>query len=169
MNSRILKKEKRFWNTEKSSHPSSMKNFFGNNLDFIGFFASTLCAIHCAAVPLILMFGSLGSYAWLANHEIELGFIAVSLVLAYWSLWTSYKKHHKNKKALKIVLIGFAFLIISRLVPHLIGDILVVFGGTIVAYAHYLNWRLLQACKHCSHHLTSEYFSSQNKDQIVTH
>lgn len=129
-----------------------MRKFINNNIDFWGFLASFLCALHCAAVPLILLFGSLGSFAWLANHTVELVFISLSIVLAYWSLWTSYTKHHKQRKAVNIVLFGFTFLIISRLVPHHIGDILVVIGGLIVAYAHYVNWRLLQACKHCAHH-----------------
>lgn len=129
-----------------------MSKFINNNIDFWGFLASFLCALHCAAVPLILLFGSLGSFAWLANHTVELGFISVSILLAYWSLWASYKKHHKQRKAVNIVLIGFAFLLISRLVPHHIGDILVVIGGLIVACAHYVNWRLLQGCKHCTHH-----------------
>ena len=134
-----------------------MSKFINNNLDFWGFLASFLCALHCAAVPLILLFGSLGSFAWLANHSVELGFITVSIILAYWSLWSSYKRHHQQKKAVNIVLIGFGFLIVSRLVPHHIGDILVVIGGLIVAYAHYVNWQLLQVCKNgCSHHHTSE-------------
>ncbi|MFK7983390.1 MAG: MerC domain-containing protein [Saprospiraceae bacterium] len=130
-----------------------MSKFINNNIDFWGFLASFLCALHCAAIPLILLFGSLGSFAWLANHTVELGFITVSIILAYWSLWSSYKKHHKQKKAVNIVLIGFGFLIVSRLVPHDIGDVLVVIGGLIVAYAHYVNWQLLQVCKQgCNHH-----------------
>jgi len=127
-----------------------MTKFIHNNIDFWGFLASFLCALHCAAVPLILLFGSLGSFAWLANHSVELVFIAVSIILAYWSLWSSYKRHHKKRKAVNIVLIGFAFLVVSRLVPHHIGDVLVVIGGLIVAYSHYVNWRLLQGCKGCS-------------------
>lgn len=130
-----------------------MSKFIDNNLDFWGFLASFLCALHCAAVPLILLFGSLGSFAWLANHTVELGFITLSIILAYWSLWSSYKRHHKQKKAVNIVLVGFGFLIVSRLVPHNIGDVLVVIGGLIVAYAHYVNWQLLQVCKKgCNHH-----------------
>jgi len=128
-----------------------MSKFINNNLDFWGFLASFLCALHCAAIPLILIFGSLGSFSWLANHTVELGFITLSIILAYWSLWSSYKKQHKQKKAVNIVLIGFIFLLGSRLVPHSIGEILVVIGGLIVAYAHYVNWQLLQGCKHCMH------------------
>lgn len=129
-----------------------MRQFFKNNIDFWGFLASFLCAVHCAAVPLILLFGSMGSFAWFASHEVELVFITISVVLAYWSLWTSYRKHHKKRKAVNIVLVGFGFLLVSRIVPHHIGDILVVIGGLIVAYAHYINWRLLEGCKHCAHH-----------------
>lgn len=133
-----------------------MKQFFKNNIDFWGFLASFICALHCAAVPLILLFGSLGSFSWFASHEVELVFITISVVLAYWSLWTSFKKHHKNRKAVNIVLFGFTFLLVSRFVPHHIGDILVVIGGLIVAYSHYVNWRLLEGCKHCAHHHADE-------------
>lgn len=145
-----------------------MSRFINNNIDFWGFLASFLCALHCAAVPLILLFGSLGSFAWLANHEVEMGFIAVSIILAYWSLWTSFKKHHKKRKAVNIVMVGFVFLIVSRFVPHHIGDILVVIGGLIVAYAHYVNWRLLQNCKHCSNHqeLKSNKKYTSNKKEV---
>jgi len=52
-----------------------MSRFINNNIDFWGFLASSLCALHCAAIPLILLFGSLGSFSWLANHNVELGFI----------------------------------------------------------------------------------------------
>ena len=124
--------------------------FIGNNLDFYGFFASSLCAIHCAAVPILMMFGALGSLSWLDNYWIELGFILVSMILAYWSLSISYKKHHQNWRAIKIVVIGFILLIISRFVPHHLGDLMVVIGGLIIAYAHLVNWRLLQKCKHCA-------------------
>jgi len=57
-----------------------MSKFINNNLDFWGFLASFLCALHCAAIPLILIFGSLGSFSWLANHTVELGFITLSII-----------------------------------------------------------------------------------------
>lgn len=142
-----------------------MRQFFRNNIDFWGFLASFLCAVHCAAVPLILLFGSLGSFSWFASHEVELVFITISVVLAYWSLWTSYRKHHKKRKAVNIVLVGFGFLLVSRFVPHHIGDILVVIGGLIVAYSHYVNWRLLEGCKHCAHHKAGE--ESAEEDEVI--
>jgi membrane protease YdiL (CAAX protease family) len=128
-----------------------MSKFFGNNLDFWGFLASFACALHCAAVPIILLFGTLGSFSWLADHRVELIFIAISIILAYWSLWNSYQKHHQNYRAIRIAGFGFGFLVVSRLVPHAIGDILVVIGGLLIAYAHYVNWKLLRQCKHCGH------------------
>lgn len=117
--------------------------FISNHVDFWGFIASTVCALHCALVPILLLFGTLGSFAWLASHEVELGFIFFSIILAYWSLWTSFKKYHRDNKPLKIVLVGFFFLLISHLLPHSFGGFLVVFGGLLVAYAHYVNWQML--------------------------
>jgi len=126
------------------THPIKMKKFIGNNLDFWGFIASFACAVHCAAIPLLLLFGSMGSFAWVATHEVELGFILISLAMAYWSLWVSFKNHHGKNRAIRTALVGFSFLLVSRLVGHDVGDMLVVIGGLIIAYAHYINWRLLQ-------------------------
>ncbi|MEM9991754.1 MAG: MerC domain-containing protein, partial [Bacteroidota bacterium] len=76
--------------------------FVSLNLDFIGFSAALICAIHCMAVPIIVTFGAISGLSLLENHAIETFFIVTSVVLAGWSLLTAYRKKHKNPRALFI-------------------------------------------------------------------
>ncbi len=122
-------------------------HFFSFNKDFLGFLASMLCAIHCAALPLILTFSALSGLTFLANHTIEFVFLGISVIIATWSLIPSYKNHHKNILPLAIVALGFAFLITSRFFPHGFTEhLMTAIGGSIVAISHVINWRMVKKC-----------------------
>ncbi len=120
------------------------KSFFGLNWDFVGFMASLTCALHCAIVPIILTMGALGGATWLEHPFLEGSFIALSLMLASWSLIGSYINNHRNFSALATVLAGFILIIASRFVEGSAEILLTVSGGLIIATAHYINWRLLK-------------------------
>lgn len=128
------------------------KGFISSNLDFIGFGASFLCAIHCALLPFVIAVGLLSGLSWIANPIIENVFIAVSILLAATSLYPSYRNKHHDKKALKIAGIGFALLFVSRAVGHgsNLEVITIVIGGLLIATAHYVNWQLLKKPCACS-------------------
>lgn len=121
------------------------EKFFSNNLDFIGFSASVLCAIHCISLPLLLSVGALSGLAWLENEIIELLLIVVSFVIASWSLGQSYIKQHRKFDAIFIVLIGFGLIILAHTITH--NHVLMMLGGLIIAIAHFQNWRMLNHSK----------------------
>jgi len=126
-------------------------SFLSINKDFLGFVASMLCAIHCAALPLILTFSALSGLSFLANHAIEFVFLGISAILAVWSLIPSYKHKHHNARPLQIVALGFVFLISSRFLPHGFTEhFMTAIGGFIVAVAHITNWKLSKKCE-CKH------------------
>lgn len=117
--------------------------------DLIALTSSVLCAIHCAAVPIILSFSTLGSLHFLENPWIEWSFILFGLMLVAVSLWPSYRKIHHYTAPLWFAAIGFLFIGISRLefsVWWETGN--TVLGACIVAYAHYRNWKLLREQPH---------------------
>jgi hypothetical protein len=126
------------------------QKFFSPNLDFFGFSASMLCAVHCMALPLVMMFGALSGLAWLENPWIEAIFIGLSFVIATWSLTRSYLLHHHHFTAIRMVAIGFVFLLISRFVEHNWEPILAAVGGITIAGAHWKNWKLQKKCGHCA-------------------
>ena len=121
--------------------------FIGNNLDFFGFSASFLCALHCIAIPIVLSLGTLSGLAWLHTPVIEFSFTALAVIFAFWSLIGSYTKKHKNVIPLIVASLGFAFLISGIFLFHHEAHFISAIGGILIAYAHYFNWRLLHRHK----------------------
>lgn len=112
-------------------------------LDLLGFSASFLCAVHCLLMPLVLSMGLLGGMSWLESAWVEWTFIFSTLVLASWSLFGSLPKH-RNLVPVIVAGIGFVLIVVlHHAFEHTIGHYFSAVGGIMVAYAHYLNWRLL--------------------------
>lgn len=115
-------------------------------LDVFGFSASFLCAVHCMLMPLILSFGLVSGLEWLESPMVEWSFIISTLVLASWSLFGSLPRH-EDKRPLLIAGLGFVILLGVHLLEHHIGHYVAAVGGALIAYAHYLNWKLVHEPK----------------------
>lgn len=119
------------------------------HLDRLGMTASTLCAIHCALVPVFLTALPLLGLEFLANEWVEIAMIVVSAILGTLSLSLSYRKQHRKLLPFFVLFTGFAligaghFSGLDKLEP-----ILIPLGGFIVAAAHLVNWRLNRTCTH---------------------
>jgi hypothetical protein len=116
--------------------------------DAIGFSASTLCAIHCAAMPLLLTALPLAGLKFLAHPAIEAAMLVLSLMIGATSLRHGYRKHHRKFTALLILITGFAMIFAGHFVlPAPYGEVTIPSGAGIVAIAHLVNWRLCRQCQ----------------------
>lgn len=111
-------------------------------LDILGFSASFLCAIHCVLLPLVLSFGLAGGLPWLESHSLELVLIFSTLIMASWSLLGSWPKHRKIEPML-LASLGFVIIFGVHLLEGDLAHYFSAVGGALIAYAHYINWRLL--------------------------
>ena len=112
-------------------------------LDLLGFSASFLCAVHCLLMPVALSLGLLSGLSWLESAWVEWSFILSTLILASWSLIGSFSKH-TNLAPILWAALGFVLIIVlHHAFEHTVGHYFSALGGVLVAYAHYLNWRLL--------------------------
>jgi len=116
-----------------------------STIDLIALSSAFVCAVHCAVLPILISFSSLGLLSFLNHSLIEWTFISLGVVLAYSSLWPSYKQKHKNSQPLKMALLGFLSIALGRLhFTHLWEVSHTVIGTTLVALAHYSNWKILR-------------------------
>jgi len=116
-----------------------------HKIDQLGIITSGLCALHCAALPLLLSMGMLGSLDAHAHGVLEISVIVVSALLGTWSIFNGLRGHGKMYPQL---LIGFGALVIilGLLIPS-IGHPLMAVGGFTLLYGHWLNWRLVASEK----------------------
>jgi hypothetical protein len=119
----------------------------GTKLDNIGMTASTLCAIHCAAVPVFFTSLPLVGLGFLANPWVEWGMIIVALVVGVWSIAGSFLNSHHKALPLILLVIGFATIILGHIFTKgWLEAIVVPLGGITIAVAHFVNYKYAGTC-----------------------
>ncbi len=117
--------------------------------------ASLICAVHCAAMPLIITLLPLIGLSFLANEWVEWTLIGISAVLGVSSLCLGYRQH-RSRRALAMLSVGLALIVIGHIaekhVTSAYGVSLLVLGGCTVASAHFVNRRLCNSCQRCHPH-----------------
>lgn len=108
-------------------------------LDILGVFISGLCAIHCAALPLLMAFLPLLGLSFLLNETLEKTLLVFAVTLALWSVAQGYKHHHRF--ILFGVWLGAALLIGAQWFLH--HEVLAIGGALGLASCHFLNYRFL--------------------------
>jgi len=90
-------------------------------IDRFGAVASSLCAVHCAAVALLpLAFGALG-LSFLAGHTAEWGFTLLAIVFAVFAMNMSWRKN-RSVPVTALLVIGIVGLLASRFIEMSSGD-----------------------------------------------
>ncbi|MBS0192933.1 MAG: MerC domain-containing protein [Proteobacteria bacterium] len=123
-------------------------------LDRIGATGSLLCAVHCAALPLVLVaVPAIGT--GLASHAFEVGFVAFASLLGMASLLLGYRAHRAGR-ALALLAPGIALLWCGVALDALHASrgwhaLAMATGGSLVACAHWVNLRL--SAHRCAHGL----------------
>jgi hypothetical protein len=121
------------------------QGFLSANLDFLGFFASLACAVHCAAVPVFVALSSMSSLGFLENPALEAGILVLGAILALLSFLPSYYKKHHIISPILLFSAGFLIITAAKFMGHSLSEaILTTLGATLVAAAHYRNWKLVK-------------------------
>lgn len=118
-------------------------NNSSHSLDKVGILASSLCALHCAAVPTLIAFGLISGSHWLHNHLVDWLIISLGFIIAGYSLVKDFRTKHKSIAPVCISVIGFTLLLIGMSDHHhgILHTFFSIFGGLTVAFAHFLNIR----------------------------
>ena len=114
-------------------------------LDFVGFSASLLCAIHCGALPILLAFVPMAGVRFLTDPWVEYVMIVTSLIIASLSLIHGYRKHHQQASGLWVAGVGFALIFAGHGLAYEGAEIVfTTLGATLIAVAHLINLKLVR-------------------------
>lgn len=126
----------------------------GSKLDHIGMTASTLCAIHCAIVPILITFLPLAGMGFWAQPLFEWGMISLALLLGVSSIFLSFVRTHRRALPLLLLVAGFAALVLGHIyLKGWIEAVVVPLGGLTIAAAHFVNFKYVGNCKTDNHFL----------------
>jgi len=123
-------------------------------MDLFGAFGSAICALHCAALPLVLAAVPALGLTILADEAFERGFVVFASLFALTSLVLGFRRH-RAFRALMFLVPGIALLAVgafsslhTEVITH---AVLMTAGGTLIACAHLLNLRLTHGHVHDAH------------------
>lgn len=132
--------------------PSVSLEVAGAKFDRVGAGASFLCALHCALMPLIVIFLPIWGLGFLASEPVEWALIACSAVLGALALIFNYRQHRA------IWMFGVLLLFVALLLGGRVaeergiegwGQVLMVAGGLGMTGLHLLNRKLCRTCSAC--------------------
>lgn len=137
----------------------TIKHNLALKLDLIGFSASTLCAIHCALMPFIIVFLPVLGLGFVANPLFEYIFITSSVLIGIFTFRHGYFKHHRKIYPFALFLTGLLIIIAGHYFFHnhsetesseitennnnkLIFLMIAPIGASIIGYSHFINRKL---------------------------
>jgi hypothetical protein len=112
-------------------------------LDWLGAGASFICALHCAAVPVVLALAPLAGAHWLASHVFDQWAVLIALSFGAAVIGAAYCTH-QWRKVLAMYLGAAALMLVGAFVaddPPLLHAGLLASGGVLLAATHLVNRR----------------------------
>lgn len=120
-----------------------------NLLDKIGIAATSLCAIHCLLLPLMLPVFPLIGVSFFAQEVFERGLLLTTMVLGFIAIYSGYKRYHNRLYPFTLLFLG-GFIYWQK---AFFGDVLepftVMSGASLVVWAHLINIKLSRRYAPC--------------------
>ena len=129
--------------------PTASRDRLGT-ADRVGVAASTVCAVHCALLPLLIGIAPALGLRLGGLVDFDQAFVVFASLLAGTTLALGYRRHRAfNAWALLVPALALVWLgSFTTLHDHTLGHLVVmVAGGLLLAGAHLLNLRLTHAAR----------------------
>ncbi|HAT42208.1 MAG TPA: MerC protein [Rheinheimera sp.] len=123
-----------------------------NTLDKVGIAITSLCAIHCIMLPVLLPLLPLMGLSAVHNHAFERIILLITMVLGFVTLFAGFHRYHRKLYPFySLFLGGFIYWQKDAVGPQYEHFVLII-GASLVVLAHVLNLRLCNQCHSCESH-----------------
>src|ERR1700690_600826 len=110
------------------------------SLDLVGASASTLCAIHCATLPLVAAALPTLGLGWVSSGPVEWGLVGSSGIIAFLALRKVHRIHRRQAPR-RVALLGLLAVVFSIPLESMgvWATVIRVLGGFTMVLGHVLN------------------------------
>jgi hypothetical protein len=119
-------------------------------LDRIGITATSLCALHCILLPVLLPALPLLGLSFLADHAWEHVFLLITAILGTVALFSGFKKYHRRLYPFYLLFLGIGIYWIKHDFSEAIQPYFIIIGASLIVAAHIINLKLCNSCKQCT-------------------
>ena len=118
-------------------------------LDRIGITATSLCALHCILLPVILPALPLLGVGFLADHAWEHVFLIVTAILGSIAMFSGFKRYHRKLYPFYLLMLGVVVYWQKHDFSEAVQPYIIILGALLIVTAHFLNIKLCNSCKPC--------------------
>jgi hypothetical protein len=119
-------------------------------IDRLGIFVSSLCMVHCLALPVLLPLLSLSLHGEETSDLTHIVFAAILVPATIYAAYSGYRKHHAWMPVISFAIGTAAILSAVFFIHDLYGEFaeqaLTVTGSILLIFAHIRNYRLQHVC-----------------------
>lgn len=119
-------------------------------LDRLGITATSLCALHCILLPIILPALPLLGLGFLADHVWEHVFLVITAILGSIAMFSGFKHYHKKLYPFYLLILGVVIYWMKHDFAESVQPFIIVLGASLIVAAHIINLKLCNACKRCT-------------------
>ena len=119
-------------------------------LDRIGITATSLCALHCILLPILLPVLPLLGLSFLADHTWEHIFLLLTAALGTIALFSGFKRYHKKLYPFYLLYLGVAIYWLKHDFSSEVEPLFIIIGASLIVAAHFINIKLCHRCRACT-------------------
>ena len=118
-------------------------------LDRLGIWISSLCALHCLALPLLLPVAPLIASSFVAEAWFERSILSFSILLGFAALFVGFHKYHRQLYPMYSLVLGGLIYWHKDIFGEQYEPFTIALGAFLIIAAHVVNLRLCKSCKNC--------------------
>lgn len=121
-----------------------------SKLDKLGIWVSSLCALHCVSLPVLIPLLPLIGSSIFAQTWFERTILLLSMLIGGVALLTGALKYHGKYYPLALLLLGGTTYWFKHGFGHHYEPLMITLGAGLIIFGHWLNMRLCRKCR-CGH------------------
>lgn len=119
-------------------------------LDRIGITATSLCALHCIMLPIILPALPLLGFSFLADHSYEHVFLIITAIIGSIAMFSGFKRFHRKLYPFYLLALGVIIYWQKHDFSPSVQPYFIIVGAFLIVAAHFLNLKLCKDCVECT-------------------
>lgn len=128
-------------------------------LDRLGIWISSLCALHCLALPLLLPLIPLIGSTIFAQVWFERTILTISMLIGAVALFNGAARYHGQYYPLGLLFCGGVIYWFKDILGHDFEPLTITVGAMLIVAGHWINMRLCRQCRCCRNTVLSQHMA----------
>ncbi len=120
-----------------------------SKLDRLGVWITSLCALHCLLLPILIPLAPLIASSFVASAWFERAILSFSILIGFAALFIGFHKYHRQLYPIYSLTLGGLIYWNKGMFGDQYEPFTIAIGALLIIAAHIANLRLCKKCKKC--------------------